>query len=465
MMFDPERAEIRFGCGLSPRLAPAGSTSEMLARLKGPDEAARRFEIPRLPSIRKQALKFADARDAYFHAETKADRQAGKKRYKVHTRAMRQASIGWFGQTLLRRVHGEDGMRERLTAFWADHFTAVGRDEITRMAHPIYIEEAIRPYVSGRFIDMLREVTTHPLMLVYLDQNSSIGPNSSAARNRKKNKKKKSGLNENLARELLELHTLGVKGPYTQQDVRQLAELLTGLHFSIRDGVTFKPNLAEPGAETILGTIYGGDTPKMSDINALLFDLAVHPVTAAHLSRKLAVHFISDTPDPALIEAMTKRYLETASDLHAVYEVMLNHPSAWDFSNRNVKQPLDFVSSTLRALDIAPDHPALTKPSRLLGTFFGPMTLMGQAWGQAPGPDGWPEADEQWITPQRLAARLQWAMSVPYKLRRVLPHPREFVEVALGRDAPEAVRFAAGAAESRTEGVGLILASPAFQRM
>lgn len=464
-MFDPERAEIRFGCGLSPRHAPVGSVSEMLAGLQGPDQAARRFEIPRLSSIRAQSLKFADDRDAYFHAENKEARLVAKKRYKVHTRAMRQASIGWFGQTILRRVHGTDGFRERLTAFWADHFTAVGRDEITRMAHPIYIEEAIRPYVAGRFVDMLREATTHPLMLVYLDQVGSIGPNSTVARNREKNKRKKRGLNENLARELLELHTLGVKGPYAQQDVRQLAELLTGLHFSIRDGVTFRPDMAEPGAETVLGTIYGGDAPKLSDIHALLFDLAVHPVTAAHLSRKLAVHFISDTPDPALIDAMTKRYLETASDLHAVYDVMLNHPSAWDFSKRNVKQPLDFVSSTLRALDIPPDHTALTKPGQLLRTFFGPMTLMGQAWGLAPGPDGWPEADEAWITPQRLAARLQWAMSVPYQLRRTLPDPREFVGVALGRGAPESVRFAAGAAESRTEGVGLVLASPAFQRM
>ena len=461
-MFDPERAEIRFGCGLSPRVPPVPSVPDMLARLKGPDSAARRFDIPTLEAFRPEALKFKALQRAFRIAETAAEKAEAKKAFRAGSKVMRHHAYRWFGQMILRRALGEDGMRERLTAFWADHFTAQGRDAISRTVQIIYVEEAIRPHVSGRFADMLKAVMTHPLMLLYLDQNRSVGPNSRMARKRPN---KKRGLNENLARELLELHTLGVGGPYTQGDVRQLAELLTGLRFSLQKGFEFDPSWAEPGPETVLGRRYGGDMPALSDIYALLDDLAAHPATAAHLARKLAVHFVSDDPDPAMIEVMAARYRDTGGDLYEVYGAMLEHPSAWDFSRRNVKQPIDFVGSALRALDISPHHIQRARPGKLLANLVTPLTLMGQQWARAPGPDGWPEDDAQWITPQRLAARLQWAMGVPFLLRRVLPDPREFVETALGRDAPEVVRFAARAAENRAEGVGLVLASPAFQRM
>ncbi|MEO3416575.1 DUF1800 domain-containing protein [Roseovarius sp. CAU 1744] len=461
-MFDSERAEIRFGCGLSPRIAPAGSVPKMLARLKGPDTAAARFAIPSLDQFRPEALKFARLRRAYFFADNPDEKAEARVEFRAGSRVMRHHAYRWFGQMILRRALGQDSMRERLAAFWADHFTAQGRDIVSHTVQAIYVEEAIRPHVSGRFADMLRAVMTHPLMLIYLDQNRSVGPNSRAAKRRPE---KKRGLNENLARELLELHTLGVGGPYSQDDVRQLAELLTGLRYSLEKGFQFDPARAEPGAETVLGKIYGGDAPALSDIHAVLDDLAAHPATAAHLARKLAVHFVSDTPDPAMIAAMAARYQQTGGDLLEVYRAMLDHPSAWDFTHRNVKQPIDFISSSLRALDISPRHIQGARPGKILTNLVAPLTLMGQQWARAPGPDGWPEEDGQWITPQRLSARLQWAMGVPFLLRRVLPDPREFVDTALGRDAPEAVRFAAGAAENRAEGVGLVLGSPAFQRM
>ena len=461
-MFDPEHAEIRFGCGLSPRIAPVASVPDMLARLKGPDTAARRFDIPSLEAFRPDALKFKALQDAFYFTKNPAEKAEAKKAFQAGSKVMRHQAYRWFGQMLLRRALGEDGMRERLMAFWADHFTAQGRDIISRTVQIIYVEEAIRPHVSGRFADMLKAAITHPLMLIYLDQHRSIGPNSRAA---KRKPEKKRGLNENLARELLELHTLGVGGPYTQDDVRQLAELLTGLRFTVEDGFVFAPARAEPGAETILGKSYGGDTPALSDIHAVLEDLAAHPATARHLAQKLAVHFVSDTPDPALVDAMAARYRDTGGDLHEVYAAMLDHPAAWDFTRRNVKQPIDFMGSSLRALDISPHHVQRVRPGKILVNLVTPLTLMGQQWARAPGPDGWPEEDAQWITPQRLAARLQWAMDVPFRLRRVLPDPRDFVGTALGRNAPEAVRFAASAAENRAEGVGLVLASPAFQRM
>lgn len=436
--------------------------AEMLARLKGPDATAQALPIPSLESQFPLVLKFLEARQQFYHPKSDSDRKHGKKRFTARRREMRQKNYGWAGQALLRRVQATDAMRERLSTFWADHFTTVGRDSVTRMAHPIYIEEAIRPHVSGRFAEMLKAVVTHPVMLVYLDQNRSVGPNSPVAR---KARRKKRGLNENLARELLELHTLGVGAPYAQADVRELAELLTGLRYSHPKGFAFQPGFAEPGPETVLGREYGGETPALADIHAVLEDLAVHPATAAHIARKLAVHFVSDRPDPALIDAMTVRFSETGGDLHAVYEAMLNHPAAWNFDQSNVKPPLDFVASALRALDVTPGEMPMDVPVRLYRTLIAPMTLMGQEWERAPGPDGWPEADTDWITPQRLAARLQWAMTAPAGIRRALPDPRDFVDTALGRHAPEAVRFAAMAAEDRAEGIGLVLASPAFQRM
>ncbi len=465
MSFDPERADIRFGCGLSPSIAPPASVDQMLRGLQAPDRAAQQFPITPFADLLPKAQDYQVAVRAYRRAKragAEAARAAAQAEVRAQRAAMRREATVWFAHTVLRRTRSADPMRERLTAFWADHFTAVGRDAMTRHVQAAYIEEAIRPHVSGRFADLLKSAVTHPMMLIYLDQNTSVGPGSRAARNAKK---KKRGLNENLARELLELHTLGVGGPYTQGDVRQLAELLTGLGFDIKDGFGFRPHFAEPGAETVLGKAYGGKKAGLEDIHAVLDDLARHPVTAAHIARKLAVHFISDRPDPALVKAMTARYRDTDGDLHAVYAAMLNHPAAWDFSQRNVKPPIDFVGSALRALDILPKHIPATKERRIRGMLQVPLSLMGQQWGQALGPDGWPEADAEWITPQRLAARLQWAMSVPFLMRRVLPDPRDFVGAALGTTAPEAVRFAASAAESRAEGVGLVLASPAFQRL
>ena len=231
------------------------------------------------------------------------------------------------------------------------------------------------------------------------------------------------------------------------------------------DGFSYRKSRAEPGEKTVLGRTYGTSGARLEGIFAALDDLARHPATAMHLARKIAVHFVSDTPDSALIDAMASRYRDTDGDLHAVYAAMLTHPSAWDFAQRNVKSPIDFVGSTLRALDVAPRQIQNAKPGRILNNLMMPLALMGQEYGSAPGPDGWPEADPQWITPQRLAARLQWAMGVPHLMRRVLPDPRDFVDIALGQDVPEEVRFAANAAEDRAEGVGLVLASPAFQRM
>ncbi len=453
--FDPVRAEIRFGLGLRAGHDPIASLEDVLADLAGPDRAAERFPIDTFDRYRADLLAKGMIGKA-ARGNSPADRQAQGKRTQKH---VRRDQVTWFKAMLSRRLDADTGMRERLVFFWADHFTAIGKNGPLKLMNAPYVEEAIRPHIAGTFSDMLKAVIRQPLMLSYLDQLTSAGPNSRAAKRRERI----SGLNENLARELLELHTLGVGSAYGQGDVRQLAELLTGLSFDPNKGFVFRAAMAEPGPETVLGTQYSGG--GLADIDAALQDLAMQPQTAEHLARKLAVHFVSDTPDPGLVAAMQDAYLQNGGALLPVYEAMLRHPAAWDETQSNVKQPIDFVCSSLRAIGCDSAQIAKLKPKDVMAGFVRPMSLMGQTWENPLGPDGWPEHDSAWITPQRFAARMQWAMSVPEKLVQPLPDPRSLVRTGLAGKASDALIFAATNAEDRAAGIGLILTSPAFQRM
>ncbi|MFX0544069.1 DUF1800 domain-containing protein [Roseovarius sp. S1116L3] len=460
MPFDPETADIRFGCGLGPGLAPPSSVSEMMDRLRGPDRAKADFPIPETSAYMDWMRQVRAARKARRKAKGDDAHREAKRAYRKMRRRSRADAAGWTGQMLLRRARTEDGLRERLTAFWADHFTARGVGFVWPQAHLPYVETAIRPHVAGRFGDMLRAVSQEPLMLTYLDQAVSVGPNSAVAP-----EKGRGGLNENLAREMLELHTLGGGGPYDQGDVAALARLLTGLSFKLRDGFAYRPDLAEPGPHVLLGQSFGGGAPEAVHLHAALDMLATHPATARHLARKMAVHFVADAPDAAMVDEMATAFLETGGDLAAMTLAMLEHPAAWAAPRQNVKSPVDFIGSALRALDLVPAHIPTGDAKLMNRLFLTPLQLMGQPYGAPPGPDGWPEADADWITPQRLAARLNWAMSVPFRLRRTLPDPQEFARAALGSKLPSAVKDAAARAETRAEGIGLVLASPAFQRV
>ncbi|MEB8388110.1 DUF1800 domain-containing protein [Rhodobacteraceae bacterium KMM 6894] len=461
MSFDPERAEIRFGCGLSPRIAPPVSVDDMMARLTGPDRIAAALPIPDYDAYRPRMSEVHAIKKVQKNGRTEDERQAAYKTYIKLRRKTRADAAGWMGQMMLRRALTEDGLRERLVSFWADHFTARGNGRIWPQGQLPYIEQAIRPHVSGRFGDMLRAAALHPLMVKYLDQSKSIGPNSAVARKQGK----RAGLNENLAREMLELHTLGVEGPYEQADVQALARILTGVTFKLKHGFVYAKKQAEPGPHVLLGHRFGAKKPKLKHIHDALDMLATHPATAGHIAHKMAVHFVSDTPDPGMVADMTVAFSATNGDLAAVTRVMLEHPAAWADGPRNVKRPIDFIGSAMRALDVVPRQVPTKKPKDMRALILAPLTLMGQPLEAPPGPDGWPESDADWITPQRLAARLQWAMAAPYRLTKVLPRPEDFARAALGGTLPEPVRFAAASAETRAEGIGLVLASPAFQRV
>lgn len=458
MSFTPDFAAIRFGVGLGPQTQPPQSVDAMVALLRGPDVAVRDRPIigfddinPDLGEIRDQMRirrqnRGTDIADAANMRIREIRRLWDGRRYEA------------LRDVFLRGIQSPDGLRERLTFFWGDHFTARSTKGLLNDVTSGYVADAIRPHVAGRFADMLKSVVRHPLMIVYLNQVDSMGPNSREGLRRGR------GLNENLAREILELHTLGVDGPYTQEDVIQLAELLTGITYQAGQGFRWKTNLVEPGAETILGTSYGGDKPSPDAIDAALEDLAIHPSTADHLARKMAVHFVSDIPSELLVRSMSEAYLKSGGDLLTLTEAMLRHPDAWRRENGNVKLPIEFMVSAYKALDVHPKILEGMSVRSINNRISIPMISMGQHWERPLGPDGWPEKDSSWITPQGLAARMQWAFTGPREVIKQLPDPRVVAKNALGSELPESVRFAAAAADNRRDGIGVILASPAFQR-
>lgn len=457
MTFDPEIAAIRFGTGLSPALAPTEGVGQMLTQLQKPDNMAIRFPIGGFDQIEQLMVETRQLkRKQRDHPDQE---QEIKKQLRMLRRKGRGWQAEWLKATIARGVFTEDGLRERLALFWADHFTVKGKNGVLRNAVATYVEAAIRPHLTSRFSEMLKAATFHPMMLHYLDQINSIGPNSLISV-----RKPGRGLNENLAREVLELHTLGVGGAYTQTDVRELAKLFAGLTYRRKGGFTYAPRMAEPGPETILGKSYGGYIQDLFHVTDFLDDLAIHPDTARHLAQKLVVHFVSDVPDGALVEHIAAVYLDSGGDLMATYKALLSHPIAWTMLAAKVKQPIGFVISALRALDV--QEQAITGLSwkELRNLIIAPLGLMGQPWENPVGPDGWPEDTAHWITPQGLAARIQWAMTAPARLRPDLPDPRQFIDTALGARAGERLRFAATAAEAKPDGIGLILASPEFQR-
>jgi uncharacterized protein (DUF1800 family) len=294
-------------------------------------------------------------------------------------------------------------------------------------------------------------------MLRYLDQDSSVGPNSRAGRGRAQ------GLNENLGRELLELHTLGADGPYAQDDVHAVARLLTGHTVDLGQSV-FRINRAEPGIQTILGRRYGGLIRSEGDLGALLDDLAIHPATATHLAGKLAAHFVADDPPAALVADLAAEWRRSGGDLGRVAAALAGHPLALDAPPEKIRPPFDYLAAALRALGVTGDEVQDWPDNHLRRLALTPMVTMGQTWMGAPSPAGWPDRARDWLTAPALAARIDWAMDAPARLRPALPDARTFVDTALAGRADDRLRRLVAASETNAEGLGLVLSAPAFQR-
>ncbi|MBN2631524.1 MAG: DUF1800 domain-containing protein [Rhodobacteraceae bacterium] len=424
----------------------------MLAALRGPDVMATTHPGPRMADLTEPMALAASLLKTHRRTQG-AEAEAARAQYRQTVAALQTTALNAAKATFARALDAPDGLRERLSWFWADHFTTVPRSRDAAALPAAMVDEAIRPYLTARFADMLKAVMQHPAMLIYLDQTISFGPNSRVGLRRGK------GLNENLARELLELHTLG--GGYTQTDVTQMAELLTGLTVG-KKGPTFDARRAEPGAETVLGTAYEGDT--LDAVLRALDDLAAHPATAAHIARKLAVHFVANDPDPGLVNALTSAWQDSGGDLVAVTDRLLTHPAAWNAGQAKARQPFDFLVASLRALGLTGSDVQRMAEGPFRRMILQPMAAMGQPWQAPPGPDGWPEAPEAWITPEGMASRITWAMEVPGRLVTPLPDPTALMARALGPNASDRLHWAVPRSENIREGVGLVLASPEFNR-
>jgi uncharacterized protein (DUF1800 family) len=342
----------------------------------------------------------------------------------------------------------EIGLAERLVWFWSNHF-CVSADKIQSMSGA-YEREAIRPHILGRFEDLLQAVESHPAMLFYLDNTVSMGPNSVAGLNRTR------GLNENLAREILELHTLGVRSVYTQDDVIRFANVLTGWTLlpagdNPEHGgeFTFNRRLHEPGAHSVLGKAYpeGG----IEQGKAVLSDLAHHPATAKHVASKLVRHFIADDPPPALVESLSRTFQDTAGDLKEVMKALVASSAAFEAPPSKLRRPSEWVTAMVRAAGTTADAQRFTAG----------QALLGEPLWRPPSPKGHADDEAAWI--DGMGQRLDIANTYAERTAGQV-EPRFIMDTVLAGTVSQTTKDAVGRAESRQQGLALLFMSPEFQR-
>lgn len=341
---------------------------------------------------------------------------------------------------------------ERLAEFWGNHFTVSRRQGNVAAILGAFQREAIRPHILGRFEDMLLAVARHPAMLMYLDNAGSAGPNSRA------NERRNRGLNENLAREIMELHTLGVRGGYSQEDVTSFAKIITGwsigrgAEFNELDGFMFRPFAHEPGPKRLLGEEF--PEGQEGGMAALRF-LAGHPNTFTFLATKLVRHFVADDPPEAAVRRIGRVLADTHGDLGAATRALIALPQAWTPLTK-LRSPQDFAVGVLRGLS-AGDEAA----QPLLGA----MANFAQPLWTAQGPNGWPDVAGEWASPEQLMRRLDWVNGLAGRAAAVgRPDARDVAEATLGPLLKAETTTAIRRAGSVREALVLLLASPEFQR-
>ncbi len=362
---------------------------------------------------------------------------------------------------------------ERLVHFWSNHFTVSSAKPSSVAMPPSFERDVCRAHAVGKFRGMLRASCKHPAMLVYLDNYLSIGPNSYVAKHPEvlpaEARGYLNGLNENLAREILELHTLGVRSGYTQADVTSLARIITGWgvkrgkgggQFDETGGADASPlfrfnnYLHEPGTQTLLGKTYNQLGQEQGD--AALRDIAAHPATASHIATKLVRHFVADDPPPSALEAIARVFRDTDGDLHAVCLALIDLPEAWSPSAMKFKPPEDYLISAVRAMD--------GKPQLTGYQLTALLDRMGQKPWYAAGPNGWADVEGEWIGPDPIWKRIEWADAVAKGVANAKVDPAAIAYEALGPALTPASTDAIRRAESPAQGLAIFLVSPEFQR-
>ncbi|KQP45057.1 DUF1800 family protein [Pseudorhodoferax sp. Leaf274] len=379
--------------------------------------------------------------------------------------AQRRVLRGFYDAAVHARLQtalaSPEPFTERLVHFWSNHFAlSVGEAAITGLAGN-FEAEAIRPHVLGRFEDLLLAAERHPAMLLYLNQAQSAGPGSAVAlRANARAGTARRGLNENLAREILELHTLGVRSGYTQQDVGELALALTGWTVAglrpgqdgAQAGFRFDAALHEPGARQVLGRTYADD--GLAQGTAILRDLSGAPATAQHLATKLARHFAGDAPPAPLVERLAHAFLRSGGDLPAVYRVLIASPEAWAAQPLKFKTPWEWLVSALRALD---RQDLSGTPAAAL------LDSLGQPVWRPGAPAGWDDTAATWAAPDALVRRVELAQRLAARSAATLDARALAPQVLPGTLGP-ATRAALARAESPASALALLLVSPDFLR-
>lgn len=380
--------------------------------------------------------------------------------------ARRDAQKEYFEELFERAVHmvnTDTPFVERMVLFWSNHFTVSSASK--RSLAPItaaYEREAIRPNIFGKFEEMLLAVVQHPAMLIYLDNHTSMGPNSIAGIRRKFRTGTKTGLNENLAREILELHTIGVNGGYDQKDVIGVAEALSGWsHGAIRvkadktaihGRFEFKKYFHEPDSKYVLGKRYRANGVKTGQ--KILKDLARHPSTARFIATKLARHFIADDPPDSAVNRLAEVYMKSGGDLADVSKTLVELDEVWASPAPKVKNHYELMISAWRASGQQIFNPK---------DFAEPIQAFAQVPFLAPSPAGWPDTAAEWISPESLMRRIEWLRQLAAKMPPDL-NPEHFLDNVIGPIATDETRLWVSRAPSTDAGLALVMSSPEFQR-
>jgi uncharacterized protein (DUF1800 family) len=464
-MMQAEIAVLRFGLGAKPGdLAAAADDPRawLRAQTKGPAPLAVNSALA--PSDQIFAALIA-ARDEKQKMKQDAD-------VKVAFNAIREAYQPHYRAQVLARAQSAAltarPFAERLVHFWSNHFAVSADKGVVYGLAGALENEAIRPHICGRFADLLLAVEQHPAMIAFLDNQYSVGKDSMAAqfvgRFRAPDNnapKRQFGINENLAREILELHTLGVNGGYSQADVTSFAQIITGWSIGggkgrLAGGVPgrffFRDNLHEPGPKSFMGKTYAEGGQRQGE--AVLADLARRPETANFIATKLVRHFIADSPPPQAVDRVAHAFLKSGGDLQVVYAALIESPESWEAEARKFKTPQDFVFSTLRALNVSPNQ-----PEEVIRTF----DLLGQRQYTPGSPAGWPDTSKNWDGSDALMHRVLWASRVGAKYESGI-EPTDLAAASLGAYARPETLTALRRAASSGQAVALLLMSPEFQR-
>lgn len=452
----------RFGLGDATLAGPGDDARGWLLAQLGPAEPQRGESLATGVTGLKRFAQFVQQRRQSVAmkdgAGTSTEQQFGE-----HFREIVQGDVR---ARLSTAALSTKPFNERLALFWSNHFTVSMAKASARGIVGAYEREAIRPHIGASFETLLKAAATHAGMLRYLDNDSSAGPDSALVRRRARRASgdappRITGLNENLAREILELHTLGVDGGYTQTDVTEFARVLTGWRVPLRELIDapagaatsrFDPVWHEPGSKTVLGKRYP-EGPQA--LGMVLHDLALHPSTARFVCAKLARHFVADDPPPALVARLEARWRSSGGELPAVYRALVESPEAWLPQPAKLKSPEEFVISSARLLGLG--DAAFTRVPD------GGVAALGQRVQAAPSPAGWPDRAEEWLGPDAVWKRVEWATRVADRVGR-RTDARALAQASLGPLLQDGTARQIERAADGPQAVALLLLAPEFQR-